>query len=408
MGRPVHLHLDPLGGLAGDMFLAALLDAHPEHAEGTFAAMRAAGLPDSWQTRLLCHDDGVLGGHRVMIEGPADEAGGPPAHFADIRAGLRAAPLDPAVRERAIAIFTGLAEAEAAVHGVAVDEVHFHELADWDSVADIVGAAWLIETLAPRTWSIAPLPVGGGRIDTRHGPLPVPAPAAAHLLQGFAVHDDGIAGERVTPTGAAILRHLAPAPNLPPGQWCLAGTGHGFGTRRLRGVSNLLRVVAYHGNVAGRADERVAVIAFEIDDQSAEELAAGLEALRTTAGVLDVVQLPAFGKKGRLATQIQALARPETLDAVIDRCFAETTTIGLRWRIEARAVLAREVVTVAVPDREVEVKVVTRPDGLRTAKAEIDQVAAGGHAARAEKRRAAEARALATGRNGERDPEQGG
>ena len=408
MGRPVHLHLDPLGGLAGDMFLAALLDAHPEHAEGTFAAMRAAGLPEAWDARLVRHDDGVLGGHRLVIEGPADDPGGPPSHFADIRAGLRAAPLGAAVRERAIAIFTGLAEAEAAVHGVAVDEVHFHELADWDSVADVVGAAWLIEALAPSSWSVAPLPVGSGRIDSRHGPLPVPAPAAARLLRGFAVHDDGIAGERVTPTGAAILRHLDPAPHLPAGPWRLAGTGHGFGTRRLPGVSNVLRVVAYHGDAAGRSDERVAVIAFEVDDQSAEELAVGLEAIRASAGVLDVVQLPAFGKKGRLATQVQVLARPETLDAAIDRCFAETTTIGLRWRIEARAVLAREVVSVAAPDGDVAVKIVARPGGARTAKAEVDHVAAGGHAARAEKRRAAEARALASGRNGERDPEQGG
>jgi uncharacterized protein (TIGR00299 family) protein len=406
MGQPVHFHLDPLGGLAGDMFLAALLDAHPEHAEGVFAAMRAAGLPDSWQTRLLRHDDGVLSGHRVVIEGPADDPGAPPSHFADIRAALESAPLDPAVRARAIAIFTELAKAEAAVHGVPVDEVHFHELADWDSVADIVGAASLIETLAPSSWSVGPLPLGSGRIATRHGALPVPAPAAAHLLEGFLLHDDGIAGERVTPTGAAILRHLAPSPRLPAGEWRLLRTGHGFGTRRLSGTSNVLRVMAYEAAAAGRADERVAVIAFEVDDQSAEELAAGLDALRAAEGVLDVVQLPAFGKKGRLATQIQVLARPETLDATIDRCFAETTTIGLRWRIEARAVLGREVVHVRTMDREVEVKVVARPDGARTAKAEIDQVAAGGHAARAQKRRAAEARALATGRDGERDPEQ--
>ena len=114
------------------------------------------------------------------------------------------------MRERAIAIFTALAEAEAAVHGVPVDEVHFHEIADWDSVADIVGAAWLIEALAPATWSVGALPVGSGRIRTRHGPLTVPAPAAAHLLAGFAMHDDGVAGERVTPTGAAILRQLRP------------------------------------------------------------------------------------------------------------------------------------------------------------------------------------------------------
>ncbi|HEX6112910.1 MAG TPA: LarC family nickel insertion protein [Geminicoccaceae bacterium] len=394
MGQRRHLHLDPLGGLAGDMFLAALLDAHPELAEATFAAMRAAGLPDSWQTRLVRHDDGVLSGHRVVIEAPAVEPGGPPAHFADIRAGLRAAPLLPAVRERAIDIFRELAEAEAAVHGVPVEEVHFHELADWDSVADIVGAAWLIEALAPVSWSAGPLPVGSGRITTRHGPLPVPAPATARLLRGFAMQDDGIAGERVTPTGAAILRHLRPQPRLGPGAWRLAATGNGFGTRRLPGISNVLRILGYEQEGGWRQDERVAVLAFEVDDQSAEALGVGLEALRATDGVLDVVQLPAFGKKGRLVTQVQVLARPERLDAVIERCFAETTTIGLRWRVEARAVLARQVVTVAAPDGEVAVKLVTRPGGVRSAKAEVDHVRGEGHAARARRRRAAEATAL--------------
>jgi uncharacterized protein (TIGR00299 family) protein len=394
MGQRLHFHLDPLGGLAGDMFLAALLDAHPEHAPDTFAVMRAAGLPDSWQTRLVRHEDGVLSGRRVVIERPEDDLGAPPGHFREIRASLSAAPLRPAVRERAISIFAELAEAEAAVHGVPVDDVHFHELADWDSVADIVGAAWLIEALTPVSWSVATLPVGSGRITTRHGPLPVPAPAAARLLQGFAMHDDGIAGERVTPTGAAILRQLRPEQRLPAGAWRLVTTGSGFGTKRLSGISNVLRVVAYQQDGGWRQDEQVAVIAFEVDDQSPEELALGLEALRAADGVLDVLQLPAFGKKGRLATHVQVLARPERLDAVIERCFVETTTIGLRWRMEARAVLAREVVTVAVPDGEVAVKVATRPGGLRSAKAEIDQVAGAGHAARSSRRRAAEARVL--------------
>jgi pyridinium-3,5-bisthiocarboxylic acid mononucleotide nickel chelatase len=394
MGQRCHLHLDPLGGLAGDMFLAALLDAHPEHAPDTFAAMRSAGLPDSWQTSLVRHDDGVLSGGRVVIEGPEDDVGPPPGHFREIRANLSAAPLRPDVRERAIAIFTELAAAEAAVHGVPIEEVHFHELADWDSVADVIGAAWLIEALAPASWSVGPLPVGSGRIMSRHGPLPVPAPAAARLLQGFAMHDDGIAGERVTPTGAAILRQLRPEPRLPPGPWRLVTTGSGFGTKRLSGISNVLRAVAYHQDGGWRQDEQVAVIAFEVDDQTPEDMALGLEALRGTDGVLDVVQLPAFGKKGRLATQVQVLARPERLDAVIERCFVETTTIGLRWRIEARAVLAREVVPVATPDGEVAVKTVTRPGDLRTAKAEVDQVTGDGHAARSSQGRLAEARAL--------------
>ena len=208
------------------------------------------------------------------------------------------------------------------------------------------------------------------------------------------MHDDGIAGERVTPTGAAILRHLRPDPRLPPGAWRLTATGNGFGTRRLPGISNMLRILAYHQDGGWRQDERVAVLAFEVDDQSAEALAVGLEALRATDGVLDVVQLPALGKKGRLATQVQVLARPERLDAAIERCFVETTTIGLRWRIEARAVLAREVVTLAAPDGDVAVKLVTRPGGLRSAKAEVDDVRGEGHAARTSRRRAAEARAL--------------
>jgi hypothetical protein len=370
------------------------LDAHPEHAGDTFTAMRAAGLPDSWRTRLVEHDDGVLSGRRVVIEGPKSELGAPPGHFRQIRANLSAAPLGAAVRDRAIAIFTELAEAEAAVHGVPVDEVHFHELADWDSVADIVGAAWLIEALAPASWSVGALPVGSGRITTRHGPLPVPAPAAARLLTGFAMQDDGIAGERVTPTGAAILRQLRPGPRLPPGPWRLRATGSGFGTRRLSGISNVLRVVVYDRESGWRQDEQVAVLKFEVDDQSPEELALGLEALRAADGVLDVVQLPASGKKGRLAAHIQVLARPERLDAVIERCFVETTTIGLRWRIEARAVLARETVSVTTPDGEVAVKVVSRPGGLCTAKAEMDQVRGDGHATRSSRRRAAEAQAL--------------
>ena len=311
------------------------------------------------------------------------------------------------MRDRAIAIFTELAEAEAAVHGVPLDEVHFHELADWDSVADVVGAAWLIETLAPVSWSVAAVPIGSGRIMSRHGPLPVPAPAAARLLHGFAMHDDGIAGERVTPTGAAVLRHLRPGPRLPSGTLRLVTTGSGFGTKRLSGISNVLRVVAYQQD-GWRQDEQVAVIAFEVDDQSPEELARGLEALRAADGVLDVTQLPAFGKKGRLATQVQVLARPERLDAAIERCFVETTTIGLRWRIEARAVLAREVVTVAGPDGEVAVKLVTRPGGMRSAKGGIDQATGAGHAARSSRRRAAEARALEKEEDRERDRGEGG
>ena len=337
------------------MFLAALLDARPELAADTFAAMRAAGLPADWQAELVRHADGALAGRRVVIEGPppdeAHEHGHGPGHFRALRARLHAAPLERPVRERAVAIFAELARAEARVHGIAEDDVHFHELADWDSIADIVGAAWLIEAMGAPTFSTAPLPQGSGRIVTAHGALPVPAPATALLLEGMAVFDDGIPGERVTPTGAAILRHLAAGPGLPAGAWRLASTGLGFGTKRLPGLSNVLRALAYEAaDEASRRDDRVAVVAFEIDDQSAEDLAVGLDSLRAADGVLDVIQLAALGKKGRLATQVQVLARPDQIESVIERCLTETTTIGLRWRIEARAVLARELIALATPN----------------------------------------------------------
>ena len=390
MGAP-HIHLDPLGGLSGDMFLGAVLDAWPELGEGAFAAMRTAGLPEAWQARHLEHRDGALTGSRVAIEPPAAGEQSPSGMYVEICRKLAATPLDPAVCARALAILGYLAEAEAQVHGRPIEKVHFHELADWDSIADVVGAAYLIEALGA-SWSCAPLPLGRGRITTSHGPLPVPAPAVALLLQGVAVIDDGIEGERVTPTGAAILRHLGATPGLPDGPWRMTATGIGFGTKRLPGISNALRVLAYQQAAGARTDDRIAVISFEIDDQNPEELALGLDALRVFDGVTDVIQVPAFGKKGRLTSQLQLLARPERLDAVIDACFAETTTLGLRWRIEPRAVLRRTSRTVAGAEGEVAVKLATRPDGSRTAKAELDHIGPGqgGQAGRARRRHAAE------------------
>jgi pyridinium-3,5-bisthiocarboxylic acid mononucleotide nickel chelatase len=394
-----HIHLDPLGGIAGDMFLAAVLDAKPELAGGTLAAMRRAGLPESWHLALEAHGDGTLAGQRLRIEPPdsaANRAAGPGTRYIEIRERIAVADLPGAVRQRAGDIFARLAEAEGAVHGVSLEDVHFHELAAWDSIADIVGAAWLIEALGETSWSCGPLPKGGGRIATEHGTLPVPAPAAARLLQGFAMIDDGIGGERVTPTGAAILGHLVPAERLPPGSWRLAASGTGFGSRRLQGIPNLLRVLAYQPAASGRIDEQVAVVSFEVDDQSPEDLALGLDTLRRVDGVLDVVQMPVVGKKGRLAAHVRVLAVPERLDVAIEACFIETTTIGLRWRIEARAVMRREAVSVHGPGGEIGVKVVRRPNGKRTAKAEIGALgqAGGGQGGRTRLRRAAEASAL--------------
>lgn len=399
MAAPRHVHLDPLGGIAGDMFLAAVLDAFPQLADGVFAAMRAAGLPEAWRADVVAHADAALCGKRVVLE----PGGGPLAPcevgYGAISRHIAASSLEPAVRDRAQGILRLLGEAEATVHGVPLEEVHFHELADWDSLADVVGAAYVIEMMGECTWSCAPVPQGSGRVNTRHGPLPVPAPATAKLLENLPVFDDGIAGERVTPTGAAILRHLAPAPRLPDGVWRVCASGFGFGTKKLERISNALRVLVYEAAEGGGwASERIGVIGFEVDDQTPEDLALGLDRLRAAPGVLDVLQAPVFGKKGRLAAHVQVLAELPHLDAVIERCLIETTTIGLRWRTEARAVLPRT----RLEAEGVAVKVVTRPDGSRTAKAEVDSMReVEGVLERARRRRSAEAQALGEGDEGE-------
>jgi len=396
-GARVHVHLDAIGGIAGDMFLAAMLDARPDLADGALAAMRAAGLPDDWTVEIDAHRANGLTGRRVRVAGTHrghTRAHRHPRTFRDIRALIAESGLGERVKRRATAIFRLLAEAEAAVHGVKPDDVHFHEVADWDSVADIVGAAFVIEALGNPTWSVSALPLGGGRVKTAHGILPVPAPATARLVEGFATVDDGVAGERVTPTGAAILRFLAPTPRRAD-QGRLIGSGTGFGSRSLAGIPNILRALLFEGTPAestGRAVSEVAVLAFEVDDQTPEDLAVGLDKLRQRADVLDVLQAPVFGKKGRLAMGIQVLCRPAAVTAVAAACFTETTTIGLRWHVVHRYELARE----SVEADGIRVKVVRRPVGGTTAKADMDDLrpAAGGRKGRATRRAAAEAGAL--------------
>jgi uncharacterized protein (TIGR00299 family) protein len=388
----VHIHLDVVGGLAGDMFVAALLSARPELTKGTVAAMRSVGLPRRCRPVVMEHRQHGLVGTRFLLEIPANRKPSPRT-YADFRGMVEDAPLNESVGARAVDILRLLAEAESRVHGKPVDEVVFHEIGDWDTLADAVGAAFLIEALPGAEWSVSPLPLGAGRVKTAHGSLPVPAPATAELLAGFELFDDGVPGERITPTGAAILKHLGPRQGGPRQPSSLITTGHGFGSRDLQGVPNVLRVLVFGDAASGRREtpEEVAVLAFEIDDQTAEDLAVGLDKLRARDDVLDVLQSAAFGKKGRLVAAVQLLCRPEDVEAVAAACFAETTTIGLRWHRVRRAVLDRQ----AAEIDGVRVKVIDRP-GRRTAKAEMDDLAAGagGHAGRDAARQTTETKAL--------------
>lgn len=413
----MEVHLDLLGGIAGDMFVAALLDAFPHHERRVLEAIDVLG-----RGRVECsvvpHADHVLRGRRFRVQPIAapDRHGHhaqrePHEHasWQSIRARLERSQLSPGTREHALGIFRLLADAEAFVHGIEPERVTFHEVGAWDSIADIVGAASLIDAIGATRWTASPAPLGGGRINTAHGALAVPAPATVQLLLGMPVVDDGIDGERVTPTGAAILRYLCPPPGgsgsgaRDRGQgpaWAarpsrtLIASGTGFGTRPLAGVSNHLRVLCFEVHGSGSAGHRVIdVLEFEVDDQSGEDLAAGLERLRAHEAVLDVTQTPAFGKKGRMVAHVRVLARHAHGYEVANACFQETTTIGLRYQ-EVRAIaLPRRSQEVSIDGQTLRVKVVERPGGT-TAKAEADDVQHAQQSRRAAVRARAEAAAL--------------
>lgn len=420
------IHLDAVGGVAGDMFVAALLDAFPGLTPRVLADAGAV-LPEGAGTPVL--REGLSGGiaaRRFGLEGedahahahahahshshthdahppsvldpatqastgvgaeglgpwvePGDEGGcehahAPHAHshphagtYRDMRARIAAAPLSAGTAEHACAILALIAEAEAAIHRVAVDEVHFHEIADWDSLLDVVAAGSLAAALDGTEWTVSPLPLGGGLVKTQHGLLPVPAPATTSILAGFDWREDGVAGERVTPTGAAILKHLARSGRPAGGRLVASGTG--AGTRDLPGLPNVLRALVFELAPAegdALAGDVVTVLECEIDDMTGEEIGTATALLRGQAGVLDVSLGPRFGKKGRPMMALRLLVRPDCTQAVARACFAQTSTLGLRIREESRLTLTRAAGAVD----GVAVKRAARPGGA-TVKAESD------------------------------------
>lgn len=250
-----HIHLDAVGGLAGDMFVAAVLDALPDLRQRVFADLAAALPPHCGQPTLseglssgiaVCrftlkeahedhHEEENLAGHRH------DHA----VFYPEIASCIARSKLQPGTEEHALAILRRLAEAESRTHRVPVEEVHFHEIADWDSLMDVVAAGSISAALEHCSWSVSELPRGNGLIRTRHGLLPVPTPATVEILRGFRWRDDGIGGERVTPTGAAILAHVAKTNQVAAAHGTLCAAGTGAGTRELAGMPNILRALVF-------------------------------------------------------------------------------------------------------------------------------------------------------------------
>ena len=192
------------------MFIGAMLDCFPEHADSLTEQINLAGFEEMVSLRHEPFSDGILSGHKFDVEPTVKAESHHHRHYHEIESILKGSDLDEKTRAAALEIFKIIAIAEAKIHNTSIESVSFHEVGAWDSIADVVCAAYLIAQSDIRSTSVSSLPLGGGQVKTAHGTLPVPAPATALILEDFKFTDDGITGERITPTGAAILKYLNP------------------------------------------------------------------------------------------------------------------------------------------------------------------------------------------------------
>ncbi|MFZ1941034.1 MAG: nickel pincer cofactor biosynthesis protein LarC [Terracidiphilus sp.] len=274
---------------------------------------------------------------------------------------IAAAPLAERVKKRAAHAFQLLGEAESAIHSIPIEKVHFHEIGAVDTIVDIVCAAAGCEALGVDEWRSSPLNVGSGTVKCAHGTLPVPVPATLALIGDAPVYAAGAPMERVTPTGAALLRMLNVTYGTLPAMRVEA-RGYGAGGRDTPGEPNLLRLLIGESADAAADTEPIAIIETVIDD-STPQLLAYVSELLLEAGAWDVYRVPVQMKKGRTGLQMTVLCSPERAPALRELILRETTTIGLHWRIEHKMALSREFAEVETECGRVRIKIAKWPSG---------------------------------------------
>ena len=278
-----------------------------------------------------------------------------------IRSLIGGAALEPAVKRTALTAFELLGQAEAKIHNVPVEKIHFHEVGAVDAIVDIVAASAGLHHLQVGAWFCSPLNVGGGMVECAHGTFPVPAPATAELLRGAPTYSAHVQKELVTPTGAALVRALAPTFGPQPAM-IVEKVGYGAGTRNPKSFPNVLRLTvgeAAEDGAAGEARETVTVIKCALDDLSPQVIADVAERA-LEEGALDVMLTPVMMKKGRPGTLLTVLCAAERRQALERLLLRETSTLGLRVREERRVVLERAHVNVTTSFGDVRVKVGSR------------------------------------------------
>lgn len=367
--------LDPFSGIAGDMFLGALVDAGLEPAF-IEELPRTLGL-EGVTARVTRVKRKEIACHKVDFAIPPQPHG---RHLKHIRAIVEATPAPERVKAKAMEAFTLITECEAAIHGTTVERVHLHEVGSVDAILDIVGSIWGLERLGVERVFCGVLPLGDGFIDTQHGRMAVPTAATLRLLEGLPVRPgpEG-AGELVTPTGAALVRVLSSGP--PPAEFIPRASGFGAGTKEFADRANALRIVLADALIASPSAgtgsgtpgpvEPLVILSADIDDATGELIAAFADAMRA-AGALDVTLIATLMKKGRPGTRIEALSTADDADRLERLLLIESTTIGVRRTAVSRRALPREHREVEVRGERIRVKVVTLPDGSRRAKPEFD------------------------------------
>lgn len=376
------LWFDGACGIAGDMTVAALLDAGARR-EVLDTALASLGVNGFSYEILKDASHGIAGTRfRVSLHGGNDSHahgehhhGHAHRHLADIEKILERGALSDRARELALRAFRIVAEAEAKAHGVPVSEVHFHEVGAEDSVADIVGACALFDSLDVSECVVGELTEGSGTVVCAHGELPVPVPAVLNIAaaHGIPLRKTETRGELVTPTGIALAAAFRTRERLPE-KFRVRSVGVGLGTREI-GRANLLRAVLLDEETADGEEESIFQLVSNIDDATGEMLGFAAEEI-AAAGALDVCFVPCFMKKNRPAYQVQILAEESCVPAVEAALFRATTTIGVRkWHVE-RTCLEREIITAKLPFGDVRVKRCRTTDGNVHAYPEFDDVRA--------------------------------
>jgi pyridinium-3,5-bisthiocarboxylic acid mononucleotide nickel chelatase len=348
---------DCFSGISGDMTLGALVSAGwpAAEVESLPARLRLEGV----RVRVSSVMRGPFAATKVDVD--VEDQRQPHRHLHHVAAIIAAADVPEVVRERSLAVFRSLAEAEAEVHGSTVEKVHFHEVGAADALVDVVGAVLGLQALGVERVCSSPPRLGRGFVQSQHGRIPVPAPATALLLRGAPVDVGDVEFELTTPTGAALLATLVESWGAPP-PFTIERIGTGAGGRDLKEQPNVLRVMLGQAEVPALPRRRVAVLETALDDDNPQFVADLLPRL-LAAGALDAMLAPTLMKKGRPGQWLIVVAEPEQVDGLARLLLTESSTLGVRVRMDERIELTRRAAEIETPFGPIALKIASLPGG---------------------------------------------